>query len=229
MIENPARRTNSSDVASSLRAEIEAMRYLPRDRLPPERVLAERFSVARGTVREALRQLEEAGFVLRRAGSGTYVSASFKTETQSVIQSTSPLELMDARFALEPQNARLAVLNATANDIAVLERILIECENASGDITAYAEADDRLHFALAKCARNSLLIWMYERVAEVRSQAQWAQMRELTLSREIIHVYNRQHRAIFEAIRARDADTGAAMILKHLQLARRSLIDAASD
>jgi GntR family uxuAB operon transcriptional repressor len=229
MMETAPARMNSSDVASALRTEIETMRYLPRDRLPPERSLAERFGVARGTVREALKRLEDAGFVQRRAGSGTYVSDTLKSETQSIIQSTSPLELMDARSALEPQNVRLAVLNATANDIAALERILIDCEAASNDIAAYAQADDQLHFALAKCARNSLLIWMYERVNEVRSQPQWARMRELTLSAEMIRLYNQQHRAIFEAIRGRNADAASAMVIKHLQIARSSLVDAASN
>lgn len=221
-------RLNSSDVAAALRAEVESVRYAPNDRLPPERALAIRYNVARGTVREALRRLEQEGFVHRRAGSGTYVSGSIKAETMSIVQSTSPLELMDARFALEPQNVRLAVLNATAQDLASLEKILMDCEAASGDIAAYAHADDQLHYGLAKAAKNSLLIWMYERINEVRSQSQWAKMRELTLSTKIIQVYNVQHRAVFEAIRNRNADRAAAKIREHLLLARQSLVEATS-
>jgi GntR family transcriptional regulator len=43
-------------------------------RLPPERELSERFSVARETLRRALRELEEDGLLERRQGAGTFVS-----------------------------------------------------------------------------------------------------------------------------------------------------------
>ena len=47
----------------------------PGDRLPSERQLAERLSVSRPTIRDALRILEEEGRVVRRVGSGTFVSS----------------------------------------------------------------------------------------------------------------------------------------------------------
>ena len=45
------------------------------DRLPSERQLAERLCVSRPTIRDALRILEEEGRVIRRVGSGTFVSS----------------------------------------------------------------------------------------------------------------------------------------------------------
>ncbi len=42
--------------------------FLPGEKLPPERMLAERLSVSRSTLREAVRQLQEAGFLSVRRG-----------------------------------------------------------------------------------------------------------------------------------------------------------------
>ncbi len=65
---------NAADIAGTLRRQITSAQFAQDDRLPPERSLAEQFGVARGTVREALKRLEETGFVERRPGSGTYVT-----------------------------------------------------------------------------------------------------------------------------------------------------------
>jgi GntR family transcriptional regulator len=50
--------------------------YQPGDQLPSERQLADKFSVSRPTVREALRILEEEGRITRHVGLGTFVSSS---------------------------------------------------------------------------------------------------------------------------------------------------------
>jgi DNA-binding GntR family transcriptional regulator len=69
---------------------------------------------------------------------------------------------------------------------------------------------------------------MMEKMHEVRSHSQWARMRTITLEPGIIANYNRQHRAIIDAIRARDAETAARLMREHLDTARRSLVEAAS-
>ena len=69
----------------NIREDIKAGSFLHNDRLPPERELAERFDAARGTIREALKRLEESGWVVRRAGSGTYVTYVDPVEVGSTI------------------------------------------------------------------------------------------------------------------------------------------------
>lgn len=219
---------NAADIAGALRRQIASARFVQNDRLPPERALAEQFGVARGTVREALKQLEESGFVARRPGSGTYVTFSEKDETRSIVETTRPLELIDARVGVEPHMCRLAVLHATDFDLAKTEAHLQAMEGCGGDAAVFANADEHFHLALARCSHNALIVWIMEKMHEVRSHAQWNRMRAMTLEPGIIALYNRQHRAIVEAIRARDAETAARLMREHLDTARRSLVDAAS-
>jgi len=62
-------------ITSQLATEILAGKYATSGRLPSEVQLVKRFKVARPTIGQALRGLQERGLIERRAGSGTYVSA----------------------------------------------------------------------------------------------------------------------------------------------------------
>ena len=216
---------NARDITVDLRRRITTAHYARDERLPAERAMAATYGVARGTVREALKSLEDMGFVERRAGSGTYVTWKNTSEINSVIETTRPLELVDARFAIEPQMVRLAVLHATDQDLAAAESHLRDMETGSNG-RDFADIDERFHLALADAAHNPMIKWMMQKCHQVRSHAQWARMRTLTLNPAIVAKYNRQHRAIVEAIRARDADAAARAMREHLDTARRSLVEA---
>lgn len=219
-------RAHAGDVASTLRRQIITGFYTVHDKLPSERHLADQMNISRGTLREALRQLEQTGLVERRAGSGTYVTYHKHEQPLSVVETARPIELMDARFALEPHIARLAVLHANEQDLAKIEQTLNIMEKAGGDVVIFAQGDEAFHLALAHSTQNTLLIWMMEQVSTVRSHAQWAHMRTLTLSDSMISLYNQQHRSILEAIRKRQPEEAAQLVKKHLEEARKSLIDA---
>lgn len=223
------RRPSAGEVASELRRQIVDFEYLHNERLPSERSLSEGFGVARATLREALRQLEETGLLERRAGSGSYVIYQSPARTEPVADTTSPLQLIDARVALEPQIARLAVLHGTERDIAALETSIRTMEGCAGDAAVFSPADDRFHLALAECTRNPLLIGLSRQVNEVRRNAQWMRMRAVTLTPRMIEHYNRQHREVFEAIGARSAERAARAMHAHLASAHESLVDAASN
>jgi GntR family transcriptional regulator len=61
-------------VRDELAARISSGKIPPGGRLPPEPELAEELGVSRPTLREALRSLEEDGFVTRTRGAGTYAT-----------------------------------------------------------------------------------------------------------------------------------------------------------
>src|SRR5438270_13163533 len=63
-------------VRERLLQELAAGKLEPGAKLANESDLAERFAVSRSTIREAVRALVDAGYLARRHGSGTYVTAS---------------------------------------------------------------------------------------------------------------------------------------------------------
>ncbi len=228
MMELTGNRMDAIGVVRLLRQEIEAGAYRLGDRLPAERQLAARFSVSRGTVRRALSELELAGLVRVRRGSGAYVASEPGGNVDPVLENARPLELMDVRFALEPHTCRLAVLNAVRADFDDLERLLDAMKERAGDAVEFAELDASFHARLAETTRNPLLIWITTRVNSVRAQTEWVRMRQQTLNNSIIETYNRQHGAICDAIRSREPEIAAGLMKEHLETARLSLTRASA-
>jgi DNA-binding FadR family transcriptional regulator len=223
----PRGRPGAADIASLLRREIVGGSLSHQDALPSERRLAEHYAVSRGTVREALARLEREGLVETRRGSGTYVAYS-EAVPAGLFESASPLELMDARFALEPHICRLGVLHGRLHHFDRLEELLARMEaslEAPGD---FADADTEFHARLAETTGNSLLIWIIRQINLVRSRGEWTRMTDLTLSPAMIAAYNAQHRAIVEALRERRADDAAVAMKQHLETARLSLTRTAA-
>ena len=228
MLKLPGSRVGSSGIASILRREINQGNLLRNERLPSERSLADRYGVARGTVREALNLLAKEGLVTTRRGSGTFVIFNGVESSNPIIENARPLELIDTRFALEPHICRLAVLHASNDDFNQAEDLLIKMDASVMDPNAFSIADKAFHALLAKTTGNKLLIWIVSQINSVRNQEQWSRMRHLTLNASTISQYNTQHRKILDAIRSREPELAANHMQQHLETARLSLTRAAS-
>ncbi|MEM7428263.1 MAG: FadR/GntR family transcriptional regulator [Pseudomonadota bacterium] len=217
-------------ITARLRNAIETGVYAEGDQLPPERQLATAFDAARSTIRKALNQLENAGLVERRIGSGTYVSYSGPISDQGdeIIDLVSPLQLIEARFAIEPYMTRQAALHATRRDLDNIEAILVRLEDTRIDEAVFTHWDGEFHQQLARCSRNPLIVKLYQNINEVRSHAQWRAMRRTILTPEQIDLYNQQHRAIYKALCERDLKAASGGIEAHLETARQDLIGAES-
>ena len=217
----------SAEIATEVRRAIEGGQYRRFERLPASRDLAATFGVARNTLRDALYQLEREGLLETRAGSGTYVTSVERNELPSVVEEATPLELMDARFALEPHICRLCVLHGRREDIETLDELCRRMEGPEVDAAGFGEADTAFHFTLASTTRNNLLVWLITQMNTVRSLDEWTRMRHLTLDAKTVQTYNQQHREILNAIRAREPERAAAKMKEHLESARLSLTRAA--
>jgi len=221
------RKTGAADIAAMLRREIFKGDLRLHERLPAERQLAAEYRVARNTVREALTQLEREQIVATRAGSGTYVVFQRDEPSGKAIEQANPLELIDARFALEPHICRLSVLHARRADFDKLELLCQRMEAATKEPAEFGEADTEFHKSLAQSTGNGLLIWIISQINSVRNQNEWTRMRHVTLDEKIIALYNAQHRQILNAIRTREPERAANVMKEHLETARLSLTRAA--
>lgn len=219
---------SSDEIAAEIRKDIVQGVFGSDDRLPPERLLAQRFNAARGTIRKAIMKLAQQNLVVKKPGSGTYVADNQTNVINEVIANATPLELIDARFALEPHMCRLAVLNARAADFRKLDELTREMEMQTGDYSVFAELDTSFHAAIAEASGNNLLIWMVSQINGVRNQELWSMMRHLTLTEPMIEQYNIQHARVVSAIKAREPEQAANYMKEHLETARLSLTRSSS-
>lgn len=222
----PGREARSAaETASRLRESILQGDYEDGERLPPERQLAQDFGISRGTLRQSLLELQRMGLVTRRTGSGTYVQYQRAVRASDIAESISPIQLMEVRFALEPQMVRLAAVNATANCLQEVGRALDQLHLAENP-EEYSKAYSAFHQALSECSQNPLMIWLYQRINEVRKNSQWFAVKTKILSPQRRSDYNDQIRRLYDAIANRDADAGSEIMLEHLVMTRNDILDA---
>src|SRR6185503_384183 len=149
----------ANSITSRLRRAIEMGVYADGDQLPPERQLAVAFGTARSTIRKVLDQLEQKGLVVRRVGSGTFVNyqGPILDSMADVTDLISPLQLIEARSAIEPQMTKLAALHASTRDLSAMEKVLLALEDSTDDQDAFTRLDSEFHLGIARCSRNPLL------------------------------------------------------------------------
>ncbi|WP_136625507.1 FadR/GntR family transcriptional regulator, partial [Mesorhizobium norvegicum] len=116
-------------VLKALVGFVRAEALQPGERLPTERILAERLKVSRNTVREALTRWEGLGLVERRQGSGTYLKVAVSPDMLHMPLTlaggndfTSLMQTMEIRRALEAEAAALCAERASQADIAEIAR-----------------------------------------------------------------------------------------------------------
>jgi len=216
-------------ISESIREDILAQRLLPGDRLPVEIDLAERFGVSRSTIREALRELTSQNLVrtTRGATGGTFVvvpsaeslaeSLTIGVEMMAASTDLTVFEMLEARELLEVPAARLASDRGSDEDLQLIKEHLDarRLEETEGRALV---ANWNFHVLVVQAARNPLLQLMAQPIFSVL-QARFSQVRAPSGFRREVED---DHRAIADAILARDAESAATLMYEHLERLRPS-------
>jgi DNA-binding FadR family transcriptional regulator len=212
----------------TLQRELADGTWRPGDRLPTERELAARHGLGRTAVRGVLQGLKDQGLITQTVGSGTYVSDGAAQRLQARHRAeagvVSPAELMAARLVLEPAVIELVVTHATAADFARMEECLQRAEAATG-VEAFERWDGALHEAIAEAAHNAFVTGVFRLMNEARAQGAWGALKRRSLTPERRRAYQREHRALVQALRARDAAKAHALCVEHLRHVRANLFE----
>lgn len=215
----PLRREKLSEtVAERLRQQITGGGLEPGARLPGHRELAEAFSVGLSSVREAISMLASEGLVQTRAGRGTFVRE--RAPALAFSHDGTPLseqdleQVIEAREVLELQLAAMAAERASAEDVTLLRERLRAMQDAAEDGAAYAEADLRLHLAIARAARNRFLQGAVEEMRQLTLRSM-----EVSFSTAVgqpggLEVSLASHRRLVDAIEAGDAEAARAVVFE---------------
>ncbi len=213
---NAAAKKLYQQVANQVAAAIQDGRYKLGDRLPSERDLAEEFGVSRPTVREAMIALEIRGLVEARHGSGIYVTERPKPEATAPDLDIGAFELTEARRLFEGEAAALAASLITDEQVAELDRTLLEMVDENEHNVQGERADRRFHMLIAEATRNSAIVTVVETLWDLRYKAPLcAEM--LERARKVgVQPRIDDHRELLEALKARDSRAARKAMRDHL-------------
>ncbi|ADZ71285.1 GntR family transcriptional regulator [Polymorphum gilvum] len=197
--------------------------------LPPgERLyevpLSERLGISRTPMREAMAKLEQEG-LLERIPAGGYAVRTFTFEDV--------IDAIELRGVMEGTAARLAAergvepvkLRQFRKVVEALDRTL-GSDVKKMDFDGYVELNSELHELLAGLSGSEMVRREVERASRLAFASPSAFLREqedvLEFRRSLIGA-QAQHRALLEAIEAREGSRAEAVAREHARLARQNL------
>ncbi len=205
------KRPLAEEIASQILRMLEEGRYLPGDKLPPERALALKLNVSRPIIREALKSLDEDGFIYIQHGSGVYVSdqlaniffaplEKWLSKNKNLVQ-----EFYQARLAFEPECAALASINGTDEQFLYLRQLVEDSYKAmeENNLLLFVGMDIDFHYAIAEVSGNRFFTKMLDSIIN----------RETDLRKIILRLPGhfprtiQGHLKLVEAIASRDPET----------------------
>jgi len=196
--------------------------FAPGDRLPAERVLAEKLGVSRNALREALATLESLRVVEARPNSGVFLrrsaaESSFEATVLLAEQGIEPTatevrESIEVRTLLERQAITLACAHRTEADLSALKAVLGDTRALLAVGGNIADCDQTFHRALADASHNSVLARMLNAfycLTLPRRRSYFADPSRGAAS-------DRAHRRIVTAIEKRDVALASSLMARHL-------------
>ena len=190
----------------------------PGDVLPPERELAQRFGVSRGSVRDAIRSLELIGLLEPQQGRGTVVcepSSEVLVGPLAAIlvqKRKSVAELLDVRKIVEPALAARAALHATAAQIAEMEQILERQSERMQRGELAIEEDNEFHYRIALAADNSVILRIVDVLMDMLRETRQRSLQASGRPQKSLA----SHRRILAALARHDPKASESAMLRHL-------------
>lgn len=216
------------EIASLITKDLANGRYPVGARLPAERELSILYKVSRPVVREAIIALEVQGLIEVKVGSGAYVRA-LPGDGEVPAFAVSAIELTEARLLIEGEAAALAASQVTEDELIVLEELVDRITQENLEPAGTVEADRAFHIAIASATRNSALVEAVERLWELRQVSpEAALLHEKARTANIKPVVD-EHRAILDALKAREPAAARAAMRAHLSQVLESLLFATEE
>jgi DNA-binding GntR family transcriptional regulator len=210
------RKVRSVLIYEALRAQILQGELAAGERLIT-REIAQRFSVSDIPVREALWMLARDGLVDMSAYAGARVASLSRDEV---------LEVLFIRSHLEGLATGLAAERLDEDGLDALREILVEqqaiVDSDAPDPLAYSALNRRFHSVIFDYCGNSKLTKLIASIWEGHSNLQAV----FRLQPHRIRQSLDEHRAIFDALAARDSELAARLASEHKKLQQGELLAA---
>lgn len=175
--------------------------------------LSEAMQISRGTLREAMRQLQQEGLIT----SGARGRMSVRHLDAKEIR-----DIFDVRSALEAQAARtLAALpDRSAVGAELREAVDNMDKRSDDDLDNRIESDLNFHRTMCRLAGNETLLHLWSSLeGSIRMSIMFA-----GVDRALKNMDSKRHLEIVDAIEAGDADAAAATVAAHMSGAAEVLV-----
>ena len=208
-------------IIAEIKSLINLKNLEPGEKLPSERLLAERLSVTRGSIRNAIQKLEFYGLLKSMPQSGTFIADLGLTAMNGMIDQILNLptpdfkSLVETRIFLELKLVKFAAARHTEKDLIEIEEAMENYRNktlAGED----AVAEDLLfHLAIAKASHNpSLSRLMLSITPQIITDFE---KYHVCKSNTAINAID-EHQAIVDAIRVKDAALAEEKMKEHFSV-----------
>lgn len=216
----------SADIVDQIKRAIRDGRLSPGDQLPSERDLTMQLGVSRVSVRDALRMLEAYGLIEVRVGArgGAFVTAPAPglvgegMAHMLMLASVTPSEVTELRLIFELALLPVACERRTDEDLLELDGI---CDRAAATLRAGAydvKLSAEFHTRLARATHNNAVALF----AESFQGPLLASLRQAQrVAPEMGKAGLREHRAVVDAVRVRDAEAAQRIMAEHLERTAR--------
>lgn len=203
----------------------------PGERLPSERELAEQMGVSRPSLREAIADLQERGLLATRAGAGIYVAevvgAAFSDALVQLFadHDEAVFDYISFRRDLEGLAAERAARLGSDTDLKVVDTIFRKMETAHSKRNPAEEAqlDAEFHLAIIEASHNVIMLHMMRAMFQMLREGVFYNRQMMFKQRTTRDTLLQQHRAINDALQARDAQGARAAVEAHLTYVENSL------
>lgn len=203
------------------------------ERLPSERELSDRLGVSRPSLREAVSELQDAGLLVSRAGSGIFVAevlgSAFSPALTRLFGSheEAVVDYVDFRRDMEGLAAERACRYGSDTDLAVVDQVFSRMEAAHARRSAAddADLDAEFHLAIIEASHNVVMLHMMRSMYELLREGVFYNRQVMFRQRATRDTLLDQHRAINEALQARDGTAARAAVEAHLDFVRQALAD----
>lgn len=228
----PERLTRPQQVAEAIKSWVMENGWGPGDRLPSELELIERFGMAKGTIREAIRILEAQGLVKSRTGPGGGVFVHQVSEERATallgnyfyFQHLTIDDVYQIRAVLEPELAASLAGKLSEVQLRALEDVMTCYEAPARSAQEEREqhiASLRFHALLAEMSGNPLLRFLIRFIANM--------LADITVSRKLYSKPNQElwssgldyQSRLVAALRAGDGAAARAILTEHMHNAHR--------
>lgn len=210
-----------NEIIAKIRDLINYKNLEPGDKLPSERMLAEKFEVTRSNVRDAIQKLEFYGLLKSIPQSGTFVANIGVIALNGMIADILRLDepdfksLVETRILLELKTASLAATRRTEADLQHMKDTLDAYKERVLSNQDAVQEDLLFHLAIAKASGNSTMNTLMLTITP-----------EIITNFEKYHVCDenqaflgiQEHTDIYEAIKSQDSALAKEKMKVHFKV-----------